>query len=139
MDLVTWNPLREMDALLGRSGFPVLRNLEQENWTPVVDIRETKKAYLIKAELPGVDKKDIKLTVENGVLTLQGERHRDVEEKDDKLYRRERFYGRFSRSFSLPEDVVAEQIKAHSRDGVMEITLPKTEVPPSRKTEIKVD
>ena len=139
MDLVTWNPLREMDALLGRSGFPVLRNLEQENWTPVVDIRETKKAYLIKAELPGVEKKDIKLTVENGVLTLQGERHRDVEEKDDKLYRRERFYGRFSRSFSLPEDVVAEQIKAHSRDGVMEITLPKTEVPPSRKTEIKVD
>ena len=139
MDLVTWNPLREMDALLNRSGFPTPRNLDEENWTPVVDIRENKKAYVIKAELPGVEKKDISLSVENGVLTLQGERHREVEEKDDKHYRRERFYGHFARSFSLPEDVSAERIKAQTRDGVMEITLPKTETPSSRKTDIKID
>lgn len=139
MELMTWNPLREMDALLNRSGFGAFRNMDGENWIPAVDIHETKKAYVIKAETPGVAKEDIKVSVENGVLTVEGERRKETEEKDEKHVRRERYYGHFARSFSLPEDAATDQVKAKTKDGVVEIRIPKAQAPASRKTEIKVD
>lgn len=134
MRLTTWNPMREMDALLGR-GF---RSPGEDVWMPAVDIRENEQAFVISAEVPGVDKKDIEVTVDNGVLTLSGERSEESEEKDARHHRRERYYGSFSRSFSLPDDVDADRIDAKSRDGVIEITIPKPERPAERKAKIDV-
>lgn len=139
MELMTWNPLREMDALLNRAGFGALRNLDGENWLPAVDIHETDKAYVIRAEAPGVAKEDLKVSVENGVLTLEGERRKETEEKNEKHIRRERYYGRFARSFSLPEDAATDQIKAKTRDGVVEIRIPRAEAPAERRTEVRID
>ncbi|MES1943604.1 low molecular weight heat shock protein (Hsp17) [Salinisphaera sp. PC39] len=138
MDLMTWNPLREMDSLFGRTGRGAMRFPGEEEWSPAVDIRETDKAYLITAELPGVEKQDIAVTTENGVLTLAGERRQESEEKDARHHRRERYYGRFSRSFSLPENADADRIEAKSKDGVVEIRVPKREPAPEKQTRIEV-
>lgn len=138
MDLMTWNPLREIDVLLSRAGLGPLRSMDNEGWMPMVDVRETDAAYVVSAELPGIAKEDIKV-VDNGVLTLQGERHRDEEEKNEKYYRRERSFGRFSRSFSLPESVAADEITAKYREGIMEIRLPKTERQSAHRTEVPIE
>lgn len=136
MDLMSWNPMREIDDLLKRSN---VRGLEREEWMPVVDIREKKKEYVIRAEVPGVDRKDIHLDVDKGVLKLSGERRWENEEKDEKQHRRESFYGQFARSFSLPENADADQIKAKYHDGVVEIRLPKTAETQAKKTEIPIE
>ncbi|WP_423820651.1 Hsp20/alpha crystallin family protein [Salinisphaera sp. SPP-AMP-43] len=136
MDLMSWNPMREIDDLLKRGN---LRGLDREEWMPVVDIREKKKEYVIRAEVPGVDRKDIHLDVDKGVLKLSGERRWDSEEKDEKQHRRESYYGQFARSFSLPENADADQIKAKYHDGVVEIRLPKTAETQAKKTEITIE
>jgi HSP20 family protein len=141
MSLVQWNPFREMDDLLtrfarGPGGFPVLSADARAlaNWAPAVDISENAKEYLVKAELPGVKKEDLKVTSLNGVLTISGERKLEKEDKDEKHHRVERSYGSFTRSFTIPDDVLEEQIAAECKEGVVTVRLPKTE---QKKNQVK--
>lgn len=140
MQLVQWNPFREMDDFFksfqrgATRGLPV----EAEAWAPAVDISETPKEYLVKAELSGVNKDDIKVTTQNGVLTLSGERKVEKEEQDEKHHRIERSYGSFTRSFVLPDDVAEDRIAAECKDGVVTVRLPKTEAPKAKSIEVKV-
>jgi HSP20 family protein len=96
-------------------------------WAPTADISETDKEYLIRAELPAVKKEDVRVTIERGMLTIEGERKHQSEEKSEKLHRIESFYGTFSRSFSLPENVNADAIRCESKDGVLTVHIPKIE------------
>lgn len=131
MALKKWEPLQELDELFERSrrGFGLLpwrRDLLAElDWTPRVDIGEADGTYLIKAEIPGVKKEDVKVSIDNGVLTLQGERREEEESRGLQLHRVERFHGTFSRSFSLPPAVDPQQVKASFQDGVLTVTLAK--------------
>jgi HSP20 family protein len=97
------------------------------SWLPAVDMFDDDDKIVIKAELPGMDKKDISVDIENRVLTLSGERNYDNEVKEDNYYRRERAYGRFKRAFNLPADVDSDQIKADFKDGVLRVEIPKPE------------
>lgn len=106
-------------------------------WRPSVDITEEDKEFLIKVEIPEVKKDDMKVEVENGVLSIKGERREETEDK--KRHRRERFYGRFERSFTLPDNVRQDGVNANMEDGMLYIHLAKTELPKgSEKHEIKV-
>jgi HSP20 family protein len=147
MTLVRWDPFRELEDMSERLNRvfsrPSLRNSGKENltvadWLPTVDISETEGEYLIKAELPEVKKEDVKVTVENGVLTLQGERRQEKEEKGRKFHRVERSYGSFVRSFSLPESVDEGAVKAEYKDGVLNLHLPKSERVKPKAIDVKV-
>ncbi len=148
MALVRWDPFRELEEMSDRLNRvftrPAVRtngNKEQltvADWMPIVDISETDGEYLIKAELPEVKKEDVKVTVENGVLTLQGERRQDKEEKGKKYHRVERSYGSFVRSFTLPESIDESGVKAEYKDGVLNLHLPKSEKVKPKAIEVKV-
>jgi HSP20 family protein len=97
------------------------------NWNPAVDVYDTDNTVVIKAELPGIDKKDLSIDVNGRVLTLKGERSGDNEVKEEKYYRKERFHGKFERSFTLPDDTDPEKIQAEFKDGVLKIEVPKPE------------
>jgi len=132
MTLVRWTPWQELENmnrqfshLLDDSPLSTLN--EAEKWAPRVDIRETDDALLVQAELPGIDKKDVQLEVKDGVLTLSGERRYEKDVKEENVHRVERAYGRFSRSFSLPSNVDANNVDASMKDGVLEVRLPKRE------------
>jgi HSP20 family protein len=112
--------------------------LKATEWAPVVDIQETEKEYLLKAELPEIAKEDVKVTIEEGVLTLQGERKQEKEEKGKKFHRTERSYGTFLRTFTVPEDADATKVAADFKDGMLRIHLPKTEKPRPKAIEVKV-
>lgn len=103
---------------------------------PVFDIAETDKEYTITGEIPGVEAKDLDVTLSDGTLTVQGEKKKEQEEKSEHFHRIEREYGAFHRGFRLPENVSAEDLKADYKDGVLRITLPKMEIK-SRKIEVK--
>lgn len=142
--LTRWEPFREMEDFF-RTFSPFFgRRLrrryrgEEIEWSPTADIIENDKEYLIKAELPGVKKEDVKITVENGVITLSGERKQEKESKEDNELRVERFYGAFSRSFVLPDDANSEGIRAESKDGVLSIHIPKTESKKPKPIQIEV-
>ncbi len=142
MSLIKWNPLREMENFFEHypSGLRGSRGEVSSifnSWTPTVDISETPKEFLIKAELPGVDKKDINLEIEHGVLTLTGERHFEKEDESKKHHRIERFFGNFSRSFSLPDTVSSKTVDADFKDGLLTVKLFKTEVP--KPETVKID
>ena len=107
-------------------------------WSPSVDISEDDKEYAVKAELPEVKKEDVKVNVENGVLTITGERKFEQEEKGKKYHRIERAYGNFTRSFALPEAVKADKVSAEFKDGVLHVRLPKDESAKPKSVEIKV-
>ena len=139
--MTRWNPFSEMDEFFktfnrGLPRSPSHEGLLSTDWTPSVDITETGEEFLIKAELPEVKKEDISLSVDNGVLTLSGERH--LETKDEKEHRIERFYGSFSRSFTLPENVKQEDIKAENRDGMLYLHLPKSEIEQPKKVQVEI-
>jgi HSP20 family protein len=102
-------------------------DLSLGTWHPVVDMYDEDDRVVIKAELPGVDKKDIAVDVKDRVLTLSGERNYDNEVKEENYYRRERAYGKFQRAFSLPADVDSDKIKADFKDGLLKIEVPKPE------------
>ncbi|HET6678096.1 MAG TPA: Hsp20/alpha crystallin family protein [Nitrospira sp.] len=147
MTLVRWDPFRELEDMSERLNRvfsrPTLRNTGKENltvadWMPTVDISETESEYLIKAELPEVRKEDVKVTVENGVLTLQGERRQEKEEKGRRFHRVERSYGSFVRSFTLPESVDEGGVKAEYKDGVLALHLPKSEKVKPKAIDVKV-
>jgi HSP20 family protein len=147
--LTRWNPLRDMDEIhrlfdwspsLFRRGnlMPEEENITVPEWAPLVDIAEDDKEYLIKAELPEVQKEDVKVTVENGTLTISGERKSEKEEKGKKFHRTERYYGRFERQFALPDDADASQVKANFKDGVLQVHLAKSEKARPKQIEVKV-
>jgi HSP20 family protein len=94
---------------------------------------------VIKAEIPGIDKNDVKVTLDNGVLTLQGERRQEREEKGWRFHRMERSYGHFMRSFSLPSNVDEGHLKAHFHDGLLEVDIPKLEQTPSQSVQVPVE
>jgi len=135
MNLMKWDPFRELEDVSNRLnrvfGRPLARMEPNEmftvaDWMPSADISETDTAYLIKAEIPGVNKEDVKVTIENGMLTIQGERKMEKEEKDKKFHRIERSYGSFMRSFRVPDDADESAVKAEFKDGVLNITLTKS-------------
>ena len=108
------------------------------DWTPVVDIQETDLDYVVKAELPEVKKEDVKVTFENGVLTLQGERKQEKEEKGKKFHRIERSYGSFLRTFTVPLDTDETKVTAEFKDGILKVRLPKTEKPRPKAIDVRV-
>ena len=148
--LTRWDPLKEMEELQNRlSGFfgraPVRRgNGEQESitvaeWAPLVDITEDDKEYLIKAELPEVKKEDVKVAVENGVLTISGERRSEREEKEDGRRLSEVRYGRFERSLTVPDGIDPEKVTARYESGVLEVTVPLPAGHASRRVPIQIE
>ena len=146
--LVTWNPFGELDEVQNRLGsffggtFPRFGNgnggLKLATWSPQVDITEDDKEYLVKADLPEMKKEEIKVNVENGVLSVSGERKTEKEEKDKKIHRIERSYGSFLRRFTLPEDADGKKIAADFKDGVLKVHLPKSPVAMPKAIEVKV-
>jgi HSP20 family protein len=147
--IVQWNPFQELEQMHTR--LASLFETGQANgrhgralpslplWAPVVDITEDDGAYLLKAELPGVRKEDVHVTVENGVLTIAGERRQEQEEKTRKFHRVERSYGSFTRSFDLPENIDAEKIEARFRDGLLAVAIAKSPGARPRQIEVKVN
>jgi HSP20 family protein len=137
MDLIQWNPLREMVSLRERmsrlfddswfrtDGYG--DDVAMGMWSPAVDMFEKDDHLVIKAELPGMEKKDINLDLKDGVLTLRGERKHENQVQDENFYRREMSYGKFVRTFSLPSDVDPEKIKAEFQNGLLTIEVPKPE------------
>jgi HSP20 family protein len=139
MQLEQWNPFREMDDMFRTFRLPRDITSPLADFTPAVDISEKDKEYLVKAQLPGVKKDDVKVELLNGVLTLTGERKFEKEDKTEKLHRIESAYGAFTRSFVIPEDVLAEKIAADYKDGILFVHLPKTDIKkPATKT-VKVN
>jgi len=143
MNLISWSPFRELDDFFDRYTREIARLRsggldEGMRWRPSADIVENDNEYLIKADLPEVKKEDIDIRVENGVLTLEGERRVEKSTEGEKEHRRETYYGKFSRSFSLPEDVDVDKISAESRDGVLRVHLPKSEAKKPKSIEVKV-
>jgi HSP20 family protein len=125
------NDLRHrVNQMFGNMPYPAAAdNSEtgQWSWNPVVDIYDKDDSIVIKAELPGVEKKDISIDVKDRLLTLRGERSTEKEVKEESYYRRERSYGSFQRAFSLPVDVDADKIEATYADGLLKIEIPKPE------------
>jgi HSP20 family protein len=107
-------------------------------WAPLVDIIADEKEYLVKVEIPEIKKEDVKVSVDEGVLTIRGERSLDKEEKSKKYHRVERAYGSFERSFTLPEDADSAKVTAELKDGVLRVHLPKTERAKPKSVEVKV-
>ncbi|MFZ2525154.1 MAG: Hsp20/alpha crystallin family protein [Candidatus Ferrigenium altingense] len=137
MNLVKWDPFRELEDVTNRLnrifGQPLARSESGQNmlavadWAPSVDISETDSAYLIKGEIPGVKKEDVKVTIQDGMLTIQGERRQEKEEKGKKFHRIECSYGSFARSFRVPSDADESSVKAEFKDGMLNVTLAKSE------------
>jgi HSP20 family protein len=146
--VIRWDPFRELEEMSSRMNRLFNRRgptpeggteaLAVADWTPTVDVTETEGEYVIKAELPEVKKEDVKVTLEDGLLTIQGERRYEKDEKTKKYHRIERSYGRFARSFSVPESVDDGKVKAEYKDGVLSLSLPKAEKAKPRAIEVKV-
>lgn len=148
MNLTRWDPFREMEELSGRLnrmfGVAPRPRLADENgatftdWTPALDVEETDKEYLVKADLPAIKKDEIKIQVEDGMLCLEGERRQEKEEKNRKFHRVERSYGRFMRRLALPTDVDEQKVAAEFKDGVLQVHLPKAAAAKPRSTNVKI-
>jgi HSP20 family protein len=144
MTLTRYNPFADFDE------FPTGIRLFQDAvgrlmsesaarpWSPNVDILETENELVVRADLPGIDMKNLDLRLEDGTLTLKGERKFEEENKGKGYHRIERGYGVFARSFSLPESVDPEKVKANYKDGVLTVTLPKKELAKPRKVNVEV-
>lgn len=146
MALIKWEPLREIEDMFDRytraMGWPSNRGQElitTGDWSPRVDISETDNEFVVKAEIPEVKKEDVKVSVDNGVLTIQGERKQEKEEKGKKFHRVERYYGSFVRSFTLPDNVDETKVKATFKDGMLNLQIPKTAETKPKAIEVKVE
>ena len=146
--MTRWDPVKDMEELhsrlsnlFGRTPARLGEGKEESitvaEWAPLVDITEDDKEYIIKTELPEVKKEDVKVSVENGLLTIVGERKFEKEE-NKKYHRVERAYGRFMRSFVLPEGVDPDKVNAEFRDGVLKVHLAKSEQTKPKQIEVKV-
>ncbi len=143
MNVIRWEPFREVDEML-RQYSPLFNRTLRRNgaeageWTPVADISETDQEYVIKAVLPEVKKEDVKVTLDNGIMTIAGERKYQKEQNDASEIRIESFYGTFSRSFSLPENIDAKGIRAETKDGVLRVQIPKMQAAAPQTVSIEV-
>lgn len=147
MNIVKWNPFRELEDIQTRlNRFLIdtpMRPIEGDklffaDFAPPVDIEETEKEYVIKAELPEVAKENVKVEMLDGVLTIEGERKQEKEEKGKKFHKVERAYGKFVRQFALPTEVEATRIQAEFKDGMLNVHLPKTAAAKPKAIEVKV-
>jgi len=147
MNIVKWTPFRELENMQTRLnrffGDAPLRTFEADppffaDWAPPVDVEETDKEYLIKAELPDIAKENVKVEMLDGVLTIEGERKLEKEEKGRKFHKVERSYGKFIRQFALPAEVDAPKIQAEFKDGMLNVHLPKTAIATPKAIEVKV-
>lgn len=152
--LEIWSPFHELDEVQNRlstffGGLPELGRFPKRlfgngdkalpDWAPQVDISEDEKTYVVKADLPEMKKEDVKVTVENDVLSISGERKTEKEEKKKKFYRIERSYGTFLRTFTLPENADSTKIAAEFKDGVLKVQLPKSAAAKPKPVEVKVE
>lgn len=148
MKLAVWEPFRDMNQFLARMApahywsagreLPELSSASLR-WAPAADISETDREYLVRAELPAVSKEDVKVTLEEGTITIHGERRQHQEEKTEKFHRVESVSGGFSRVFSLPEDAEPAGVHAESKDGVLTVHIPKRAAARKAPVQIKVD
>lgn len=147
-----WNPLRELEDFQNRilrafnpnpsprDGNGRQQSMAMTEWAPLVDIVEEEDAYLIDAEIPQVNKEDVKVTVENGMLTISGERKLDKEEGDKtRFHRVERAYGCFARSFALPDNSDTSKVEARFKEGMLHIRVAKSETARPKQIEVKVN
>jgi HSP20 family protein len=146
MELSPWKPFgelspfrKEMDRLWNRflGETPFARTFN-EMWSPSVDISETKDDFVVKAELPGLEAKDVNVSISGNVLTIKGEKKAEEEEKDEHYHRVERYSGSFQRVFQLPSGVKADKVEANFDKGVLKVTLPKVEEAKKKEIEVKV-
>ena len=147
MEIVPWRPFgrelntlrREMDDIVNRffGETPLARRVGVE-WAPRVDVSESKDNFIVKAELPGLEAKDINVSIAGNILTIKGEKRKEEEEKDEHHYYAERYYGSFERFFQLPATVKGDKIEAAFDKGILKITLPKVEEAKKKEIEIKV-
>ena len=148
MDLIQWRPFREVSRLrnemdrlwdeyfgAGRRAF----RLEEEAWLPAVDVSETGDKITVKAEIPGMEAKDIEISIVGDTLTIKGEKKAETEEKDENYHMVERTYGSFSRAMKLPAVVDAEKVEATYKNGVLTVVLPKMEEVKPKAIEIKAE
>lgn len=143
-----WSPIKELEEMEKRLstwfGQPAFRRDSEKEamtvaeWSPLVDIAEDEKEYVIKAEVPEMKKEDIKISVQDNVLSISGERKYEKEEKGKKYHRVERAYGSFMRSFTLPEDADGSKVNAEYKDGVLKVHLTKSEKAKPKAIEVKV-
>ncbi|THB80982.1 MAG: Hsp20/alpha crystallin family protein [Desulfobacteraceae bacterium] len=145
MKLSTWDPLKEMEDVITRYLKPANRLsmnkqdlLATGDWAPRADILETDSEFTVKLDLPEVKKDDVKITVDNGVLSIRGERKQEKEEKGTQYHRIECHYGNFVRSFSLPDNVAEDQIEAVYENGVLFLAIPKTEESKPKQIEVTI-
>jgi HSP20 family protein len=146
MNLIRFDPFRELETIQARlnkffTETPAPRGDEDfffSDWAPAVDIQETDKEYVVKADLPDVKKEDMKVEVDKGVMTVEGERKREKEEKGKTFHRIERSYGKFVRRFALPTEVDAAHVEAVFKEGVLTVHLPKAAATTSKTIEVKV-
>lgn len=147
--ITRWSPWRELEdmerrlsTIFGRA--PMSTSGEKKEaisvaeWSPLVDIAEDDKEYIVKAEIPDMKKEDIKINVHDDVLSISGDRKYEKEEKGKKYHRVERAYGSFMRSFTLPEDADGSKVNAEYKDGVLKVHLPKSEKAKQKTIEVKV-
>ncbi|MDP6532669.1 MAG: Hsp20/alpha crystallin family protein [Candidatus Marinimicrobia bacterium] len=146
MKLIKWTPQQSMfgdfDRMLNEvfgDGWNLpLMGSGRSNWVPAIDIAESDLNFRISADLPGLSKKDVKIELHDGVLTVRGERAVENDSDDGNFHRRERSFGAFERSFHLPEEVLENKITAGFKNGQLNITLPKSKVVQSKGREIKI-
>jgi HSP20 family protein len=146
MELTPWRPFgelspfrKEMDRLWNRFlGETSFAKTFDEMWSPSVDISETKDNFVVKAELPGLEAKDVNVSISGDVLTIKGEKKAEEEEKDEHYHRVERYSGSFQRVFQLPSGVKTDKIEANFDKGVLKVTLPKVEEAQKKEIEVKV-
>jgi HSP20 family protein len=147
MQLVPWRPFggelssfrKEMDRLWDRffADAPFSRVLT-EDWVPSIDVSETKDNFVVRAELPGLEAKDVNVTLSGDLLSIKGEKKKEEEEKDEHSYCAERYYGSFQRVFQLPTSVQADKVEATFDKGVLKVTIPKAEEAKKKEIEVKV-
>jgi HSP20 family protein len=147
MNIVRREPFRDVESIFREFAMPAFGRLPRLfddsgaafEWSPSADISETDKEYIVKAELPGVQREDVKVSIADGVLTIKGERKQEKEEKGEHTHRLERIYGSFCRSFSLPEDADDKHVRAETKDGVLRVYIPKTKTGKSAPVQVKVE
>jgi HSP20 family protein len=129
----------ELDRLFESPWAELSRNSQLlSGWTPALDVCEDKENFIVKAELPGMKKEDIEVSLHDGSLSISGERKSESKHEDAEVYRAERFFGRFQRTVTLPASVAADKVKAQYRDGVLTVSLPKTEEAKPKQIDVSV-
>lgn len=149
MSLIRWDPIRELAAVreaMNRvfddalSRLPSLLPRREESWwQPAIDVLEREKEIVVRANLPGIDPKDVEVTVSENMVDIKGETREEKEDRGVNYYRRERHYGAFRRSIPLDTKVIADQAKATFKNGVLEVAVPKLEEPGGKQVKVKVE